>query len=141
MEREQTFEEFKREIRGTRKGKLGKVRGSMGVYDFYKKIRKNHWFDIGRKVTEKEFYSIIRGVNKYLAENISNGETVTFPEHMGKIQLRKYERGVSFRDGHLKITYPISWTDTIRLWYEDDEEYDVAEGHLFIIGHDGGGGW
>ena len=86
MEREQTFEEFKREIRGTRKGKLGKVRGSMGVYDFYKKIRKNHWFDIGRKVTEKEFYSIIRGVNKYLAENISNGETVTFPEHMGKIQ-------------------------------------------------------
>lgn len=100
-----------------------KITNSIGVYDLYKKIRKNHWYDIGRPLKEHEFYAIIRGVNKLLAENIVNGETVVFPEQMGKLELRKYPRGVSFVDGKLKNTYPIDWKSTNQLWSEDEEEH------------------
>jgi hypothetical protein len=40
-----------------------KVNNSLGVYDAYKWIRKNKWFNIGRPLKEHEFYSIIRKVN------------------------------------------------------------------------------
>ena len=99
-----------------------KITNSIGVYDLYKKIRKNHWYDIGRPLKEHEFYTIIRSINKQLAENIANGETVVFPEQMGKLELRKYPRGVSFVDGKLKNTYPIDWKSTNQLWAENEEE-------------------
>ena len=44
-----------------------KITNSLGVYDAYKYIRKNKWLDIGRPLKEKEFYRIIREVNKLLA--------------------------------------------------------------------------
>lgn len=100
-----------------------KITNSIGVYDIYKKIRKNHWYDIGRPLKEHEFYAIIRSINKLLAENIVNGETVVFPASMGKLELRKYPRGVSFVNGKLKNTYPIDWKSTNQLWAEDEEEH------------------
>lgn len=125
MEKEyHTLEEFVKSNKRSRKGILGKVRNSWGVYDCYKLIRKNHWYDIGRPVTEKEFYAIVRGVNKYLAENIANGTTVKFPQKMGSLELRKFKAGVSLLDGHLKNTYPIDWRGTWQLWYEDKEAFE-----------------
>ena len=100
-----------------------RITNSIGVYDIYKKVRKNHWYDIGRPLKEHEFYAIIRSINKLLAENIVNGETVVFPASMGKLELRKYPRGVSFVNGKLKNTYPIDWKSTNQLWAEDEEEY------------------
>ena len=99
-----------------------KITNSIGVYDLYKRVRKNHWYDIGRPLKEHEFYTIIRSINKLLTENIVNGETVVFPEHMGKLELRKYPKGVSFINGKLKITYPIDWKSTNQLWAMDEEE-------------------
>ena len=98
-----------------------KVRGSFGIYDCYKAIRRHKWFDIGRPLKEKEFYSIIRGVNNLIAEEIANGETVEFPEKMGKLELRKYQVGAYIKDGKLKVTYPIDWYATNKLWKEDEE--------------------
>lgn len=119
MERAQTFKEY---VAGmSRKGCLNKVRNSWGIYDVYKSIRKHHWYNIGRPVTEKEFYSIIRSVNKLLAEEIALGHTVKLPQKMGKLELRKYEVGVKMKDGKLKITYPVDWAETLKLWYEDAE--------------------
>ena len=100
-----------------------KITNSWGVYDVYKAVRKNHWYDIGRPLKEHEFYAIIRGVNKLLADSIVNGETVIFPASMGKLELRKYPRGVSFVNGKLKNNYPIDWKSTNQLWAEDEEEY------------------
>ena len=40
---------------------------------------------------------------------------------MGKLELRKFQKGVSLVDGKLKITYPINWEDTLKLWFEDEE--------------------
>lgn len=99
-----------------------KIRNSWGIYDIYKFIRKNHWYDIGRPLKEGEFYAIIRGVNKLLARNIAQGETVVFPENMGRLELRKAPRGVSFVNGKLRNSYPIDWASTKKLWQEDEEE-------------------
>jgi hypothetical protein len=106
---------------GMRKGSKAKVRGSWGVYDALKYIRKHGWMDIGKPITEKEFYAIVRSINKLLAEEIANGQTVKFPLQMGKLELRKFQRGVSFVDGKLKNTYPIDWHNTLLLWEQDEE--------------------
>lgn len=101
--------------------KIAKVRNSWGVYDAYKLIRKNGWYNIDRPLKEKEFYGIIREINKLLAVEIANGNEVKFPHGMGKLELRKMKRGVFLLEGKLVNTYPINWEDTLRLWYEDKE--------------------
>lgn len=106
-----------------KKGTLNKVRNCWGIYAAYKAIRKNGWFNIGRPLKEHEFYTIVRQVNRMLAENIANGETVVFPERMGKLVLRKYEKGVFFKNGKLINTYPIDWKRTNLLWAADEEEH------------------
>lgn len=115
------YDEFTAEVCRKGKAKQAKVRGSWGVYDSYKHIRKNKWYDIGRPLKEGEFYSIIRKVNDIFADEVSKGETVVFPSRMGKLELRKSERGVSIVGGKLKVTYPVDWEGTLRLWYEDEE--------------------
>lgn len=116
------YKEFDAEIRKIREPKQFKVRGSFGVYDCYKLIRKNGWYDIGRPLKEHEFYSIIRGVNDLLAEEMAQGNTVVFPCRMGRLELRKLQVGVSLLDnGKLRNTYPIDWKGTLQLWFEDEE--------------------
>lgn len=115
------FIEFKENIiRG--KGKHpSKIHNSWGVYDVFKHIRKNKWYNIGRPVTEKEFYAIIRGVNNLLANEIALGHNVIFPERMGRLELRKHPCNATIKDGKLKVTYPIDWDATLKLWFEDEE--------------------
>ena len=117
---EQSFQEFKQQITKQRPGNF-KVKGSVGVYDMYKHIRKNHWYNIGRPVTEKEFYSIIRGINDLLAEEVTLGHTIRFPERMGFLELHKYQVGAGIHNGKVKITYPVDWNQTLQLWYKDPE--------------------
>ncbi len=121
-EMETAWQEFRnsiiRNVKGQRKFK---VTGSWGIYDAYKLIRKHKWFDIGRPLKEKEFYDIVRQINQKLADEISKGTTITFPSKMGKLQLRKEQRGVYFNNGKMKVTYPIDWIATLKLWFEDEE--------------------
>lgn len=117
------FNEFRIQTIGARcKGnRKAKVRNSYGVYDAYRNIRRNKWYDIGRPLKEKEFYSIIRGVNNLLADELSKGNSIVFPDKMGKLELRKQEVGASIVNGKLKVTYPIDWGETLKLWFEDKE--------------------
>lgn len=121
---EETFETFKQKVWKSKKERKDfKISNSVGVYDMYKLARKNGWYDIGKAVSEKDFYAIIRGINNKLAEEIALGNTVTFPSRMGRLELRKHSCGVSFEGGKLKITYPIDWSSTLKLWYEDAEAH------------------
>lgn len=113
------FEEFRQMIQRRHDKKDFKVKGSWGVYDVYKHIRKNKWYNIGRPLKEGEFYAIIRGVNKLLAEEITNGRDIVFPHKMGRLELKRIERGVRIVNGKLENTYPIDWNETIKLWFED----------------------
>ena len=109
-----------KKVKGPRKHE---VSGSNGVYDAYKYIRKNKWFDIGKPISEHDFYTIIRQVNNLLVDELLRGNDVKLPHKLGKLELRKYEKKVSFIDGRLCTNLPIDWDATLRLWAEDSEAY------------------
>jgi len=96
----------------------------MGVYDCYKTLRKNHWYNIGRPLTEKEFYSIIRTINNYLAEELSRGNDIILPHRMGKLEVRKYEPYVKLINNEVVTNRPVDWNKTLELWYNNKEAKD-----------------
>lgn len=100
-----------------------KVTKSLGVYAIYKWLRKRQWVDIGQRLTEHEFYSIIRKINNELANNLANGYDIKFPHRMGTIELRKSGTYVNFKNGRLYSNLPIDWDKTLKLWCEDEEAY------------------
>lgn len=109
-----------KKVKGPRKHK---VTGSNGVYSAYKYIRKNKWFNIGRPLTEHEFYTIVRQVNNLLIEEFLRGFDIELPHKLGKLELRKYEKRISFDGNKIKTNLPIDWDKTIKLWAEDPESY------------------
>ena len=120
-----SYQDFKSAIQGLQNTRTHKITNSLGVYDAYKYIRKNKWFDIGRSLTEHEFYQIIRRINNYLAEELVNGNDITFPNRMGKLELRKRNSlPVIDKNGSLKVTYAIDWDSTLKLWYDDEEAFN-----------------
>lgn len=63
---------------------------------------------------------MVREVNRIFAREIALGHTVTLPCRMGKLELHKREAGARIKDGNLKVTYPVDWRETLRLWHEDE---------------------
>lgn len=114
---------FRKKVLKLNEPRVHKVRNSNGVYDSYKWIRKNKWLNIGRPVTEHEFYTIIRQVNNLLADSLLNGEDVILPHRLGTIELRKYDSRISICDGKIVTNLPIDWDRTLKLWSEDEEAY------------------
>lgn len=119
-----SWNEFRKEILKTDDTRIHKVTNSLGVYQSYKWIRKNKWFDIGRPLTEHEFYSIIRKVNDYLAEELIKGNDIKFPHRMGKLELRKRVPSIKIVNGKIKTDLPIDWDKTLKLWYEDEQSFN-----------------
>lgn len=117
------MEEFRKRILKVDKPRLHKIRNSLGIYDAYKYIRKNKWFNIGRPLTEHEFYSIIRRVNNLLADNLLKGYDIVLPNRMGTLELRKYGADIKFINGKVKTNLPIDWDRTLKLWSEDEKAY------------------
>lgn len=103
--------------------RVHKITKSLGVYDAYKWIRKRKWEDVGRRLTEHEFYSIIRKVNDLLAINLINGEDIKLPHRMGTLELRKKSSRVYLKNGKLCTNLPIDWDKTLKLWCEDEDAY------------------
>lgn len=117
------MDDFRREILKVNGPRKHRISNSNGVYSAYKWIRKNKWLDIGRPLTEHEFYTIIRQVNNYLADELLQGQDIVLPHRLGRIELRKYSARVSFENGVLKTNLPIDWDRTLKLWSEDEEAY------------------
>lgn len=117
------MDDFRRSILKVDGPRKHKVNNSNGVYQAYKYIRKNKWFDIGRPLTEHEFYTIVRQVNNYLADELLHGHDITLPHRLGRIELRKYDARITINDGVLKTNIPVDWDKTLKLWSEDEEAY------------------
>lgn len=117
------MEDFRKKVLKVDCPRNHKIKNSNGVYDAYKYIRKNKWFNIGRPLTEHEFYTIIRQVNNCLADNLINGEDIIFPHRMGMLELRKHNNTIDFCNGKLVTSLPIDWDRTLKLWSEDEEAY------------------
>lgn len=117
------MEEFRKKVLKVSESRVYRVNNSYGVYDAYKYIRKNKWFDIGQPVTEHQFYSIIRRMNNLLADTLIHGHDIELPCRMGTMEVRKYDARVSIEDGKVKTNLPIDWDRTLKLWSEDEEAY------------------
>ena len=116
--------EFRKKVLKVNKPRLHKVRNSNGIYDAYKWIRKNKWLNIGRPLTEHEFYTIIRQVNNELAYFLIRGDDINLPNRMGRLELRKYDAKIRVDSNNKVITnLPIDWDRTLKLWSEDEEAY------------------
>lgn len=107
-------------INGPRKHKIN---NSVGTYSAYKWIRKNKWLDIGQPISEHNFYTIVRHINEYLAECLANGQDVTLPHRLGRLEIRKFNAKIELKDGIVKTNLPIDWDRTLKLWFEDEEAY------------------
>ena len=118
-----SYKDFKLAIQGLQNTRTHKITNSLGVYDAYKYIRKNKWLNIGRPLSEHEFYSIIRKVNEYLADSLLRGHDIILPHKMGRIEVKKYEARITLEGNKVKTNLPIDWDRTLKLWYEDEESY------------------
>lgn len=99
------------------------IRNSLGIYDAYKYIRKNKWFNIERPLKEHEFYSIIRTINNYLIDYFLDNKPIIFPQRMGMLELRKYPTRIEYKNNKLVTNLPIDWDSTLKLWCEDETSY------------------
>ena len=117
------MDDFRRTVLKLNSPRKHKITNSNGVYDAYKYIRKNKWFNIGRPLTEHEFYTIIRQVNNCLADELLKGNDITLPHRLGRLELRKYDSRITINNGVVKTNLPIDWDRTLKLWSEDEEAY------------------
>lgn len=118
------LEEFKRRVRKINMPRHYSVNNSLGVYDAYKWIRKNKWFNIGRPLKEKEFYSIVRRINQLMTEELLIDGIINLPQRMGTIEIRKFDAYIKLENGKVKTNMPVDWNKTLELWYEDEESYN-----------------
>lgn len=123
MQNNMEFKDFKVAVQRAPDSRVHKITGSLGSYDAYKYIRKNKWFDIGQRLTEKQFYKIIRTINDFLAQALSRGVEIKLPHRLGVLEVRKRPTRISLIDGKVVTTMPIDWDRTLKLWYEDPESY------------------
>lgn len=123
MDNEGGLKEFIADIKKVNESRVHKITDCYGVYDVFKWVRKNKWLNIGRPLTEHEFYSIIRRVNNYMAEELIKGNDITLPCRMGKLEVRKFKASIKLVDGKIKTNLPINWDKTLELWYNDSEAF------------------
>lgn len=120
---------FREEILKVTQPRVHKVTNSIGVYDIYKLIRKDRWNQTQERISESDFYKIIRAVNKEIARNISLGEEVHLPHRMGYFELRKRNVKPVLANGKLKVKYPIDWKATLELW---EKNTDLMEDKVLV---------
>lgn len=117
------MDEFRREVLKVNKHRVHKVNKSLGVYDAYKWLRKNKWLDVG-KISEHDYYAIIRKVNQTLINEFLIKGFIRLPLRMGDLCLRKFPARISLENGKIKTNLPVNWDATLKLWSEDKESYN-----------------
>lgn len=98
-----------------------KATNSNGLRQAYRWIKKNKWLNIGQPLTEQQFSKIVKSINLYLQEELLKGKDIILPCRMGRLELRKINTGVCFKDDKLHISRPIDWKKTLQLWWQDEE--------------------
>ena len=117
------FEDFSKEVRKAATKKNFKVTHGHTTKLYWRWLKKNKWLDLCCPVTERQSGIIIKEINKYFIERLLQGKDVRLPHHMGTLCIRKRKAKVRFVDGKLKIPYEPNWSETLKLWYEDQTAY------------------
>ena len=117
------LKEFRKEVLKANNKHKYKVTNSNGTKAAWRWIKKNKWLNIGQPITELEFGTIIKAINKTLQDQLVAGKDVLFPNRMGRLEIRKFTPKKEFKDGKVVTTLPVDWKKTIELWWEDEESY------------------
>lgn len=117
------FLEFSKSIKKVKNPRIHKVKNSYGVYDGFKYYRKTKPKEPKYVLTESQYFSIIRKVNKLMGESLLNGEDITLPYRLGRLEIRKYKASITIHGEKVKTNLPIDWDRTLKLWYEDKEAF------------------
>ena len=121
------FKEFSANIRKARNKKDFKIKNSFCMKNIWRWLKKNKWLDLGQSITELQMGTIVKRINAYYQSRLLGGYRVTFPYHMGDIQLIKYDVKPYYKNGKLVIPYAIDWLKTMQLWYENEESRNNKE--------------
>ena len=116
-------EEFRAQVLKLNEPRIHRVSGSLGVYDAYKWVRRNKWLNIGKPISEHDFYSVVRLINNNLADQLVNGTDINLPHRLGRLEVRKNAASITIKDGKVKTNLPIDWDATLKLWFEDEQSY------------------
>ena len=115
--------EFRAQVLKLNEPRTHRVSGSLGVYDAYKWVRRNKWLNIGKPISEHDFYSVVRLINNNLADQLVNGTDINLPHRLGRLEVRKNAASITIKDGKVKTNLPIDWDATLKLWFEDEQSY------------------
>jgi hypothetical protein len=61
------YDDFRKSILKVKNKRKHKIKNSIGVRDIYKLCQKNKWVNVGKSVSESEFYKIIRTIKNLIA--------------------------------------------------------------------------
>ena len=117
------FKEFRDTIKKNKGPRIHKITNSYGVRDGFNYYRKLNLKSSKHCLTRSEYFKVIRMVNQFLANSLIEGDDITFPARMGKLELRKYKAQIKIDNEKIKTNLPIDWNRTLKLWYEDEESY------------------
>lgn len=116
------FKEFSRNIKKISGPRLHKIKGSYGVYDYFKYYRKYKPKDSKYVLKDSQFYTIIRLINQYLADSLEEEGKVILGGALGTLEIVTYEIKPKLgENGELIYNAPINWDATLKLWYEDPQ--------------------
>lgn len=116
-------EEFLNNVKKVKSPRSHKIKNSYGVYDYYKYYRKHKPKESKYVLSESQYFAIIRKVNEYLMDSLIEGNDITLPYRLGRIELRKRDTYVKFDGKKIRTNRAIDWDKTLKLWYEDSESY------------------
>lgn len=118
------YKDFLKKVKKVDGKRNHKIKNSYGVRDaflFYRKIRPKESKYV---LSDCTYFKIIRTINNKLKEQFLSGKDIVLPERMGKLELKKRPHYIYFKEGKLKITNPINWQATLKLWYDDEEAFN-----------------
>lgn len=116
--------DFRRELLKVSSKRNHKIKGSLGINDAFKYYKQN-----GGKLPNNIYNKIIKTINKYYAQQLSNGIEIKLPCRMGSLELRKFKPTIKIKDNKLINTLPIDWNRTLKLWEEDKQ---AKEQKIFV---------
>ncbi len=108
-----TQEDFLKDIKKVSASRKHKIKKSVGINDFLKRSTS--------KLTDAQIRQIIKRVNDLMSDQLAIGKTITLPQQMGKLEVRKFDSFVKFENGELKTNRAIDWNRTLQLWFNDEE--------------------
>lgn len=99
--------------------KNSKTASTFSTRDIYRWLKKNKFFGLDIIPSESEFIAIIRAVHTEIKNSLYDGNEITLPARMGKLEIRKREPVVEIRCNKVYTNKPVDWKITRELWKED----------------------